>query len=164
MAQTKEGARKAAAKRAGVSVERYAQLVSAGMRWCSGHKDWHSINEFGRDAARSDGMAAHCFRVRKERFYTHEPIPAHLRKRMGPKRHASRDNDKIQARHHVNLSVRTGKLAHPKDLPCMDCGHRGAGRRHEYDHFMGYSAVYHMAIQCVCSKCHHVREKIRNGS
>jgi hypothetical protein len=162
MAQTRNGILKIQARLAGISVEEFCRLVNDGNHWCCQHGQWHSIDKFGKDSSRYDGISAHCKDARRERHKkTYNPVPAHLRKPPGPPRNESREGDKKQARHHVNLSIRMGKLAHPKDLPCMDCGHIGTGRRHEYDHFMGYSAAFHMAVQCVCSRCHHQREIIR---
>lgn len=83
--------------------------------------------------------------------------------RMGPPPHPARDGDKRQARKRVNQMVLFGRLSRPNDLPCFDCGHRceADGRRHEYDHFLGYAAEHHLAVQAVCSRCHHRRARER---
>jgi len=81
--------------------------------------------------------------------------------RFGPPPAAPRDGDKRQARKRVNQLVLSGKLPRPGDLPCADCGHVGADRRHEYDHYRGYAAEHHLAVQAVCSVCHHRREEER---
>lgn len=78
--------------------------------------------------------------------------------RPGPAPAAARDGDKVQARYHVNLEVRSGRLANPNDLPCHDCGHLGADRRHEYDHHLGYAAEHHLDVQAVCTTCHAKRD------
>lgn len=46
----------------------------------------------------------------------------------------------------------------PNSLPCVDCGHLGDDRRHEYDHHLGYEAEHHYDVQPVCSKCHAKRD------
>lgn len=84
--------------------------------------------------------------------------------RSGPAPQAARSGDKRQARKRVNQMVLWGRLARPNDLPCYDCGHRGADRCHEYDHFLGYSAEHHLAVQAVCSVCHHRRAAERGES
>ena len=76
----------------------------------------------------------------------------------------SRDGDKKQARRRVNYLVDIGLLPDPDDVPCVDCGHLGAdGPRHEYDHYLGYSAEHHEDVEAVCSGCHHKREAVRDG-
>jgi hypothetical protein len=49
----------------------------------------------------------------------------------------------------------------PNDIPCVDCGHIGSDRRHEYDHHLGYAADHHGDVEAVCSRCHHARERRR---
>ncbi len=161
MAQTAEGAMKTKALRSGCSLSEYMERFNSGLRWCTVHKQWHSKDEFGSDINRPEGLAAHCRRGRREIFYHHTPIPADRRKPHGPARAAARDEDKQQARKHVNLSTRMGKIPKPSDLPCFDCGHHGSDQRHEYDHYLGYRAEFHMSVQAVCSKCHHIREMVR---
>ncbi len=71
------------------------------------------------------------------------------------------DGNKKQARHRVNMEVKSGSRPNPNTLPCFDCGHLGPGQRHEYDHFLGYAAENHLAVQAVCVKCHHKRDNFR---
>lgn len=70
------------------------------------------------------------------------------------------DGDKLQARHRVNMEVKGGRRPPPNDFPCLDCGHVWVEgeTRHEYDHFLGYAAEHHGAVEPVCSKCHAQRD------
>lgn len=83
--------------------------------------------------------------------------------RSGPKPMPPRDGDKVQARQRINVEVRTGRRAHPNSLPCKDCGHvhTPGGRRHEYDHYLGYEAAHHSAVEPVCTLCHVKRDSKR---
>lgn len=76
----------------------------------------------------------------------------------GPCPHPPRDGDKIQARQRINVEVRTGYRPDPNSLPCVDCGHVGSDRRHEYDHHLGYSAEHHYDVEPVCTLCHAARD------
>jgi hypothetical protein len=69
----------------------------------------------------------------------------------------ARDGDKLQARARINHAIQIGLIPNPNSVPCMDCGHLGQDRRHEYDHPFGYSAKQQMAVEPVCSICHHKR-------
>mgnify|MGYP000856260632 CR=1 FL=1 len=60
MAQTKEGAIKAAAKKAGITPEEYMRLVSSGQKRCSICKQWKPIKKFNKDNSRSDGLGTKC--------------------------------------------------------------------------------------------------------
>lgn len=77
----------------------------------------------------------------------------------------TRDGDKKQARRRVNYLVEQGRIPHPDDLPCMDCGDGvfSGVYRHEYDHARGYDAENQLYVEPVCSKCHHNREAMRRG-
>lgn len=77
--------------------------------------------------------------------------------RPGPVPHPARDGDKAQARSRVNVEVRLGHLPRAATLPCVDCGHMGNDRRHEYDHHRGYAAEHHLSVEAVCSPCHSAR-------
>jgi hypothetical protein len=79
--------------------------------------------------------------------------------RPGPAPKPPRDGDKKQARQRINVEVRTGRRPHPDTLPCSDCGHVWTpdGRRHEYDHYLGYAAEHHYDVEAVCTKCHRGR-------
>ena len=83
--------------------------------------------------------------------------------RPGPAPHPPRDGDKKQARQRINVEVRTGRRPHPNTLPCVDCGHvwEPGGRRHEYDHHLGYAAKHHGDVQPVCTVCHTKRDSLR---
>lgn len=83
--------------------------------------------------------------------------------RPGPTPKPGRDGDRQQARQRVNVEVRTGRLAHPNTLACVDCGHLWAEgeRRHEYDHHLGYSAEHQYDVEPVCSRCHHARDSAK---
>lgn len=79
--------------------------------------------------------------------------------RPGPAPMPPRDGDKAQARQRINVEVRTGRRAHPRTLPCTDCGHvwKPGQRRHEYDHHLGYAAEHHYDVEAVCTICHRAR-------
>lgn len=66
-----------------------------------------------------------------------------------------RDGDRAQARQRINAEVKSGRRPHPNTLPCADCGHVWieGGRRHEYDHHLGYGAAHHGDVQAVCTTC-----------
>ena len=82
------------------------------------------------------------------------------RANYGPPPMEPRSGDKKQARQRINVLVRTGKIAHPNTIPCVDCGHVYADgeRRHEYDHHLGYAAEHHYSVQSVCTTCHAKRD------
>ena len=77
----------------------------------------------------------------------------------------TRDGDKRQARARVNYLASAGRIARPNELACADCGHAWAPgeRRHEYDHHQGYGAEQQLAVQAVCTRCHHRRERNRHA-
>ena len=163
MAQTAEGAMKVLANKAGIPLAVFLDNISKGLKWCYRCKTFHAVAEFGRDSSRYDGLTSLCTKSRNERQRNnYVPVPPEKIKH-GPDPYAPRDNDKKQARQRINVLVRTGKLPHPKTLPCNDCGHiwvKG-GRRHEYDHYLGYASQHHYHVQVVCSSCHAKREKKR---
>lgn len=37
-------------------------------------------------------------------------------------------------------------------------------RRHEYDHHLGYDLAHQADVEAVCSRCHHQRERRRDGT
>jgi hypothetical protein len=163
MAQTHEGAMKIAAHKAGVSLGVYLAKIASGLKWCYDCKEFHQVAEFGADSTRYDGLTALCVKARNERQRErYVPVPPEQIKH-GPDPNPPRDNDKKQARQRINVMVRTGKIARPSSVSCMDCGHvwvKG-GRRHEYDHYLGYAAEHHYDVQVVCSQCHAHREMKR---
>lgn len=153
MAQTKEGALLCAANKIGVAVEEYKAKRDAGLKFCMLCREWHSVAEFGKDAHRHDGLASACKKSRQHlgrKRYT--PKPRERGRRFVP----VRDGDKKQARYWVNHLIRVGILPRPNDVPCADCGHefKTGERRHEYDHFMGYTAQHHETVEAVCTRCH----------
>lgn len=127
-----------------------------GAKWCTACKDSHARSEFGRDPSRGDGLDARCLASRRVKV---------SKQRTEFKRHgwlsAPRDGDRLQARRRVNYLVEQGRIPAPGALPCMDCGHVGDDRRHEYDHARGYEAEYQLYVEPVCSSCHHARERGR---
>jgi hypothetical protein len=163
MAQTRDGAIKSAARLLGTTEQQYRRNLDAGNKWCVACKRWHPKESFGRDSSRSDGLAVGC---RDGRNIKHR-----LRyvKRNRPEKGRAfvpaRDGDRKQARGRINYFVHAGILDDPDNLPCVDCGHQYApgGRRHEYDHYLGYAAIHHEDVQAVCSRCHYHRERKRTG-
>lgn len=157
MAQTPDGARKAAAARLGISLEEY-KTREAHEKWCTPCKAWHPRSAFNRDGSRSDGLSTSCRVAQNERGRSKYNPKA--RPKKGRNFVPARDGDKHQARRRINYFVEAGILPHPNRLPCHDCGHRWVkgGKRHEYDHYLGYAAVHHEDVQVVCSACHHKRE------
>lgn len=117
-----------------------------------------------------------CCGVRHERKDRHRVDRSHVRRetgmsfgvnpitgRPGPAPTPPRDGDKKQARQRINVLVRTGRLAHPNTMPCVDCGHvwTHGERRHEYDHHLGYGAAHHLDVQVVCTICQRARSMRR---
>lgn len=134
------GVAKTAAARTGLSLDDYQRRVASGLKWCTAHKDWHPVGDFPRDRTRGDGRKARCLasehgKPRAERNPLHE-----------------------RARKAVAYAVRTGELPNPNRLLCLDCGHLGADRRHEYDHHNGYEPDHHLDVEPVCTTCHADRE------
>lgn len=160
MAQTKEGAVKIAAKKIGIPIDNYKANIQKGFLWCTGCKAWHKKNDFNFDKSRWSGRAQSCREYLKAEYKKcFKPIPPEKRKKMGPSPYLERPGDKKQARHRVNVLVRTGKIPKPNDLPCSDCGHvhKDGGKRHEYDHHEGYATGKHTVVIVRCSTCHHRR-------
>ncbi len=158
MAVTKVGAIKIAAKRIGFSVEQYKSNIQIGLLWCTGCRDWHEKDKFNNDRCRYSGKAQSCRKYLNEKARArYIPIPLNKQKRKGPSPDLERSGDKKQARHRVNVLVRTGKIPRPNDLPCSDCGHvyKSGDKRHEYDHHEGYAAGKHTVVIVRCSTCHH---------
>lgn len=157
----KLGRLKQVAKQLGISLEDYLQRRESGQKWCIGCREWHSYDAFAVDRSRSDGLTASCVAYRN----------AHQRSHYTPKGRrtqrgwlvAAREGDMAQARRRVNYLVEQGRLPRPNALPCSDCGHvwQEGERRHEYDHYAGYSTEDQLSVQAVCSACHHMREEGR---
>jgi hypothetical protein len=162
VAQTHDGAMKTAAKCAGILVEDFLARQANGQKWCVLDRVWHPFADFGTDAFRYDGLFSSC---RAARVAQRAAVPK--RPRAQPERGrsyvAARDGDKFQARGRVNHLVRMELIPDPDDLPCADCGHGGDGRRHEYDHHLGYAAENHERVEAVCTLCHAARERSRGA-
>lgn len=159
---SKEGVLKVAAKRIGISFNEYQKRIGQGEKWCHGCRTWHSVAEFGKDLTRGDGLSAACLKYKnKKARENYIPVPLHKRKKHGPKRDQNRCGDKLQARKRINQEVRIGNLPNPNDLPCTDCGHIGNDKRHEYDHYLGYSKEHFFDVKPVCSRCHKHRARVR---
>lgn len=159
-----EGALKAAATRAGLGVNEYIDRLNAGLLYCWRCQDWHPADEFAKDASRTSGRAASCRRsANAARRKTYQPRP---RPGAGRRFVPARDGDVLQARRRVNHLVDVGLLPDPNDMPCTDCGHvcTEGGKRHEYDHHLGYEAEHHEDVEAVCTTCHHAREEARKAA
>jgi hypothetical protein len=160
VSQTPEGAFKHAASRLGMTLAAYKERATA-EKWCTGCKKWHPKGDFLKDVSRSDGLASTCRKGRKTRYrrtYKSRPRPLPGRSFVDP-----RDGDKKQARRRANHLVDVGVLPRPDSLPCADCGHvcSTGGRRHEYDHYLGYGATHHEDVEAVCTTCHKTRTDVR---
>lgn len=154
------GGQKAAARRAGLSLEDFLARVACGEKRCYRCQAWRPRDAFGDDASRDDGKDATCRTCRGERSRaSYQPRP---RPKPGRRFVAGRDGDRVQARGRANHLVRVGLLPDPNDVACVDCGHQvGDGTRHEYDHHLGYAAEHHDHVQAVCTPCHKARERAR---
>lgn len=133
-------------------------------KWCIGCKTHHSVTDFGFDRSRYDGLASKCraFKRHDERQrYKNKHRPAKGRRFV-----AVRDGDEKQARRRVNYFVEAGIIPHPNKLPCADCGHvfEQGGKRHEYDHHLGYEKDFHEQVQSVCATCHKKRTNGKSKS
>lgn len=152
------GAEKVAAGRVGLSHEAYVARLASGEKWCTRCKTFHGRAAFGVDVHRTDGLTSYCLASR--RVTARRPRP-----RTGFRgwRVDGRDGDTLQARRRVNYLVEQGVIPKPNALPCVDCGHvyEAGGKRHEYDHFLGYDVEHHLDVEVVCTDCHHRREKER---
>ena len=155
---------KVAASKAGVSLEEYQRRITTGEKWCTNCRAWHLADAFGIDRTRWDGLVPSCRESKGRRArenYTARPRPEPGRSFV-----PARDGDSKQARRRVNYFVEAGLMPHPNTLPCVDCGHvwQAGGRRHEYDHHLGYNAAHHEDVEAVCTSCHHARERARSGA
>ena len=65
MAQTKLGAMKLAARKAGLTFEQFKSLVDSGQKRCTRCKAWKLVSEFGKDRTRGDGIDSSCFICRR---------------------------------------------------------------------------------------------------
>lgn len=164
MAQTPQGAILIAAKKAGISPEDYRSKINAGEKWCTLCRKFHRRSEFGVENSRYDALAPSC-RLSRSKSQREKYIPSTGPLLRGKRFVFARLGDKKQARRRINYFVEAGIISPPNDLPCTDCGHEFDGeRRHEYDHYLGYGPNHHEVVEPVCSKCHHKRERDRNGN
>jgi hypothetical protein len=137
------------AHRLGLTVDEYLAHKEAGLKWCSGCKDWHPTEDFFRDRRRADGLGPECRRFKR----------SHTATRVRSKR-------VYDAHNAVRRAVAKGVLLPPNLLACVDCGHVWIEneRRHEYDHYLGYDKENWLDVQSVCTTCHADREKVRRNN
>ena len=153
------GVLKIAANRIGISEKEYRREIASGRKWCWRCKKFHLRTDFISDRTRGDGLSSCCKQSRNAWYrkkYKPRPNP-----KPGRRFVLARDGDKRQSRRRINYLVEIGLLPKPGDISCVDCGHVGAGRRHEYDHFLGYSIEHQEHVQAVCTPCHHRRSRRR---
>ncbi len=162
MAQTTNGRIRDFCNRNGLSVEFYNKQVESGFKWCYGCNSWHHRADFGSDKSRYDGLTSACQSYRNETAKI--KYSPKLRPSAGRNFVNARDGDKRQARRRVNYLVEQRLIPHPNDLPCVDCQHiyTPGGKRHEYDHHLGYDSKCHENVESVCSTCHKLRTN-QNG-
>ena len=162
MAQTREGAIKNVAKALGISPGEFSERIASGLKHCRLCRVWHSTAVFGKDRSRGDGLATSC-KNSLSRWRAEHYIPRERTSPPGPPPAPPRSEDRKQARRRINVEVRSGRRPHPKTLPCTDCGHewKEDERRHEYDHYLGYAAEHHCAVEPVCTTCHRRRATAR---
>lgn len=146
MAQTREGAIKIAAKKAGLSVAEYSEFIANGLKKCTICKQWKTIDNFVPDKSRHDGISPRC-NICGTAIWRRASMKSN-------KRLDRRDGDKSQARKRINSDVENGLRPAANDLYCAMCGHKGPDRRHEYHHAMGYGKEHHYDVLPLCSKCH----------
>lgn len=65
--------------------------------------------------------------------------------------------EKWRCRWAVSNAIRSGKLARPSTMCCVDCGKQAS----RYDHYLGYAPENRLAVQPVCAPCDGLREKAR---
>lgn len=153
------GAIKSAAHKAGLTEKNYRLKLIRGLKRCWRCQSWQSLNNFKRDATRGDGLYPACASCRNAWVRSrYRPRP---RPKPGRRFVPARENDKRQARRRVNHLVSVGLIPKPGDVSCVDCGHHGTTRKHEYDHYLGYAAQHQEKVQGVCVPCHHSRSKER---
>lgn len=149
-----------AAGNLGISLEEYQAKCDAGLKHCTTCKSWLPVETFGKCRSRGDGLASRCKPCAKV-VESRSPLRPDQRKPRGPRRQPGRDGDKKLARRRVWEAIDKGVLTHASMVPCQDCGHIGEDRKHEHDHYLGYAAEHHLAVQVVCVPCHKAREIAR---
>jgi len=157
-----------AAKDLGIPFGEYLSRIDRDEKRCWYCRKWKQKAEFGRDRSRIDGLCSACRLCRFGGRTRHHIRPGgpginRLTGRPGPVPKPPRDGDREQARRRINLEVESGRRPHPNTLPCADCGHiwKPGERRHEYDHFAGYAAEFHLVVQPVCTSCHDTRSRTK---
>ena len=65
------------------------------------------------------------------------------------------------ARKTISSMVRRGDLPKADSVNCVDCGHIGTGRVHDWDHYKGYDPQHFTDVEAVCRPCHVKREESR---
>ncbi|GAA0853296.1 hypothetical protein ACFQVD_26775 [Streptosporangium amethystogenes subsp. fukuiense] len=78
--------RAVAASRIGTTLTDYDQHLTAGEKWCTDCKEWHSHAAFAKDASRSDGLQVKCREAAKKRPRKHRIITCTCCKREIPAR------------------------------------------------------------------------------
>lgn len=159
MAGSQEGSRRGAATKMGISYQDYVRCLNLGLVWCYACSSWRVNSAFAKDGSRSVGLSKRCRKCTSE--YSRARYKPKPRER-GRRYVAARDGDKVQARGRVNHLVRVGVIPDPDDLPCEKCGHvAGDGKRHEYDHYLGYGANHHEDVTVLCTKCHTAKDSAK---
>ena len=162
MAQTADGARKLRARHFGMTIAQMEARERAGFRYCGACRYWLPIEVFRIDKSRIGCLARKCSpchnAIGRKRY---SPVPADRRKPMGPSPKPEISGNKLQARARVNKLVKTGRKENPNNLPCVDCGHLGKDRRHDYDHHEGYAAGDHLNVEVRCTVCHAAATRAR---
>ena len=130
---------------------------------CSRCSETKRRTRFAADRSRPDGLTywcADCRNARSRAAYAPKGRPTR-RGWLAP----TRDGDKLQARRRINYLVERGDLPRPEDEPCFDCADEllSDGGRHEYDHYLGYSAAHQLDVEPVCQRCHRAREEARRA-
>jgi len=155
MSQTEYGALLVAARKTGVSLIQYLDNRNSGLKWCSACKEWHKKELFTKDKSRYDGLSSVCALFRKK-LYQESYVRKIRKSKKGCRYSVPRGGDKKQARHRINHLVEIGIIANPNSVSCVDCGHRGKDKRHEYHHD-SYTIKNQEIVVCLCSECHHKR-------
>ncbi len=143
MAQTVTGARKAAAKNAGLSLAEYLARIENGLKRCTRCKKWNSISDFDIDRSRQDGVTASCKPCRG--------VSVRL------KRISMESPSEVQRGHDaVRWAIRRGHLQKPTELVCQ-CGKQAK----QYHHYKGYRR-HELDVIALCISCHRKAHWRRN--
>lgn len=145
-----------AAKLMGISLESYRAKLAEGLKACNVCHEWKALDCFNIDRSRVDGRVSKCRDCQNQigrDGYSPKGPRAKGRVLVEP-----RDGDKLQARGRVNSLIEAGLLPRPATLPCVECGHTGPDRRHEYHHHKGYSVQHREDVVVLCVKCHRQKD------